>query len=90
MVPLVLHSQAKNHINIQVNTKHLKQTIQNGCSSLIKNEIQVVHSNIDEASMLNVTVHSMAYLKKLGSIFDQCTANYMVKVLLKYECSNEI
>ena len=63
MVPLVLHSHARRyHINISV-------TIQNGCNSPFKNEIQVVHSNNDEAWMFNGRVHSMGYLKKLRSIF---------------------
>ena len=82
MVPLVLHLHARRyHINISV-------TIQNVFNSLLKNEIQVVRSNNDEGSMLNVRVHSMGYLKKLRSIFDQCTKFYLsMHVQIKFEIS---
>ena len=57
-------------------------------NSPLKNEIQFVHSNNDEAWMLNVRVHSMGYLEKLRSIFDQCTKFYLsMNAQIKFEIS---
>ena len=57
-------------------------------SSSIKNKIRVVNSSNDEAWMLNVRVHSMGYLEKLRSIFDQCTKFYLsMNAQIKFEIS---